>query len=491
MTGPLGHIGELAKARATKRSSERDDDQALAELEARPIGLPAGLEVEWLGVSGYRLSYEGQTIFVDPYLSRIPLRSLLLRRTALPDPAALEAFVRAPGEVAGVLVGHTHFDHAVDAPAIARRFGCKAYGSDSLVTLMGLHGLAEQTVEVEPYRTYELGPFEVSFTPSVHSKLLLGLAVPYDGDLTCEHLDGLTPNAYRCGQVWGISIRVAGLLFYHQGSANLIDDAIRPRELGTSTSSSPESPGAASPEDYWRRILPRLNPRTVVPTHYDNFFRPLGQRAGVRLQRAGSRSCRRRSARSAPTRGRGAAPRRPGLGAVLGGDLLDRAHRPHRPGAELGLERLQVEIGVAHRRPSAASRARSPRSRAGRPSSPSPAPPCAPPCPGASGSIATCSLPAEAFSWAARERLSGGDRRDLRRRSAGRPARRSRARSASPASILVARSSPSTPPGASKITLPLARKVATSVRSQASKAARRSSFVIRRPPRFIPRRKAT
>ena len=96
---------------------------------------------------------------------------------------------------------------------------------------MALHGLAERAVEVEPYRTYELGPFEVSFTPSVHSKLLLGLAVPYDGDLTCEHLDSLTPGAYRCGQVWGISIEVAGIRFYHQGSANLIDDAIRERSV--------------------------------------------------------------------------------------------------------------------------------------------------------------------------------------------------------------------------------------------------------------------
>jgi L-ascorbate metabolism protein UlaG (beta-lactamase superfamily) len=274
MPGPLRHIGELARAQVTKRSSERDDDQARAELEARPIGLPEGLEVEWLGVSGYRLSYEGQTIFVDPYLSRIPLRSLLLRRTALPDPAALEAFVKAPGEVAGVLVGHTHFDHAVDAPAIARRFGCKAYGSDSLVTLMALHGLAEQTIEVEPYRTYELGPFEVSFTPSVHSKLLLGLAVPYDGDLTCEHLDGLTPNAYRCGQVWGISIRVAGLVLYHQGSANLVDDAVRESDVDVFLAGVA---GRNFTDDYWERILPLLNPRTVVPTHYDNFFRPLGR----------------------------------------------------------------------------------------------------------------------------------------------------------------------------------------------------------------------
>ena len=275
MPGPLAHIGELAKARATRRSSGRADGQALAELETRPSGLPAGLEIEWLGVSGYRITCEGKTLFVDPYLSRAPLRNLLLRRPTLPDPGALDRFVHAPGEVVGVLVGHTHFDHAVDAPAIARRFGCTAYGSDSLVRLMGLHGLAEQAVEVEPYRTYELGPFEVSFTPSVHSKLLLGLAIPYDGALTCEHLDALSPNAYRCGRVWGISIAVAGVRLYHQGSANLIDDAIRERGVDVFLAGVA---GRGFTEDYWKRILPRLEPRVVVPTHYDNFFRPLGAR---------------------------------------------------------------------------------------------------------------------------------------------------------------------------------------------------------------------
>jgi L-ascorbate metabolism protein UlaG (beta-lactamase superfamily) len=275
MAGPLRHLGDLARARVTRRAAEREDGQVLNELEAKTLELPAGLEVEWLGVSGYRISFEGQTLFIDPYLSRVPFVDLLRRRPTLPDPAALDRFVHAPGEVAGVLVGHTHFDHAVDAPAIARRFGCSAYGSDSLLTLMGLHGLAERAVEVTPYRTYELGPFEVSFTPSVHSKLLLGLAVPYDGDLTCEHLDALAPAAYRCGQVWGISIEVAGLRFYHQGSANLIDDAIRERGVDVFLAGVA---GRSFTEDYWRRILPRLNPKVVVPTHYDNFFRPLGQR---------------------------------------------------------------------------------------------------------------------------------------------------------------------------------------------------------------------
>lgn len=273
MAGPIRHLGELARARATRRSSEAADRQRLVELEARPLQLPPGLEVEWLGVSGYRLSYEGRTLFVDPYLSRVPFRSIVSRRPALPSDAALDRFLRAPGETVGVLVGHTHFDHAVDAPAIARRTGCRAYGSHSLVNLMSLHGLADRAVEVEPYRTYELGPFEVSFTPSVHSKLLLGLAVPYDGELSCEHLDSLAPGAYRCGQVWGIAIAVAGLRFYHQGSANLIDEAVRERGVDVFLAGVA---GRSFTRDYWQRILPRLEPKAVVPTHYDNFFRPLG-----------------------------------------------------------------------------------------------------------------------------------------------------------------------------------------------------------------------
>ena len=107
MAGPLRHIGELAKARATRSSSRREDGQALSELEAKPLELPPGLEVEWLGVSGYRIAFEGQSLFIDPYLSRVPFRDLVLRRPTLPNPAALDRYASAPGKVAGVLVGHT------------------------------------------------------------------------------------------------------------------------------------------------------------------------------------------------------------------------------------------------------------------------------------------------------------------------------------------------------------------------------------------------
>src|SRR5436190_9365526 len=127
--------------------SEAAELGVLTELESRPLPLPAGLEVQWLGVSGYRLAYEGRSLYIDPYFSRVPLRSLLLHRTAVPHPATLDRYLPAADDAVGVLVGHTHFDHAVDAPAIARRFGCRAYGSSSLVHLMGLHGLGQRGVE--------------------------------------------------------------------------------------------------------------------------------------------------------------------------------------------------------------------------------------------------------------------------------------------------------------------------------------------------------
>ena len=253
--------------------SAHDDQQAMAELAQVPLGLPAGLEIEWLGTAGYRLTYEGQTIFIDPYVSRVPLKAVFQKRPARADVALHERhLLPRAGNVLGILVGHTHFDHAIDVPALAKRLGVKAYGSGSLGHLMRLHGLGDQVVEVDPHTPYELGPFIVTFVPSLHSKLLLGLAVPFDGELTCEHLDGLSPAAYRCGQIWGIHVEVAGATLYHQGSANLRDDEIRHRGVDVFLAGIA---GRSFTKDYWKRILPRLEPRIVVASHFDDFFRPL------------------------------------------------------------------------------------------------------------------------------------------------------------------------------------------------------------------------
>ncbi|MEH3053225.1 MAG: MBL fold metallo-hydrolase [Patulibacter minatonensis] len=273
-----GHAASFAQFLRRRAAREAADSSTLRDLAAVPLPLPAGLELEWLGTAGYRLTYEGCTLLIDPYLSRVPLGDVLRRRVALPDPTLQGPVLDADlGQVVGVLVGHTHFDHAIDVPSLARATGAPAYGSDSLVRLMALHGLADRAVEVEPRRAYELGPFTVTFVPSLHSKLLLGFAVPSDGALSCEHLDHLSPGAYKCGGIYGIRVEVGGAVLYHQGSANLIDDEVPTGGVDVFLAGIA---GRRFTDDYWPRILRRLDPEVVVASHFDDFFRPLAAPLG-------------------------------------------------------------------------------------------------------------------------------------------------------------------------------------------------------------------
>lgn len=261
----------LYLARPRRRST--DDLAAQRELAGGDLRhlLPRGLELEWLGTSGFRLALEGTTLLIDPYLTRLPLRALLARRPALPDPAAVAAHA---ARADAILIGHAHFDHVLDAPLIAQRTGAQVYGSRSTANLMQLHGLAGQAVEVEPYRTYGVGPFEITFVPSAHARLLLGLAVPMDGDISCEHLEDLTARAYGCGQVYGIHIRAGGATIYHQGSAELDDQAVAHRGVDVLLAAIA---GRGFSRHYLERAIRRLEPRLVVPHHHDDFFRPLDE----------------------------------------------------------------------------------------------------------------------------------------------------------------------------------------------------------------------
>src|SRR5688572_17580567 len=135
MLGPVGHLAS-AIAYAVRRGARREADRAaVADVHwrKRRDDLPKGLELQWLGTSGFRLSYEGHDVLIDPYLTRVPLRGL--RRAA---PGNWDTIAPHVGNASAILIGHTHFDHAMDAPLIARRYNAPVHGGRSLVQLMEL-----------------------------------------------------------------------------------------------------------------------------------------------------------------------------------------------------------------------------------------------------------------------------------------------------------------------------------------------------------------
>jgi L-ascorbate metabolism protein UlaG (beta-lactamase superfamily) len=255
------------------RARKARDARTAAELNWRnfDVDLPPGLRLQWLGTAGFRLGYEGFELLVDPYVTRSSSREVFGRRPLQPDQSLIAEHLPAAD---AVLVGHTHFDHALDVPPLSRRTGCRVYGSRSLCRLMALHGLVDRAVEVECGQVYPLGPFEVTFVESAHSKLLLGLEVPYEGELTCDRVDRLSGREYRCGRVYGIHVAVAGASFYHLGSANLIEERIRHRDVDYLLAGIS---GRGFTADFTARALRVLSPRVVVPHHYDQFLRPLSR----------------------------------------------------------------------------------------------------------------------------------------------------------------------------------------------------------------------
>ena len=156
----MGLLASAIGAAANREKHERANRATLRELPR--VGspglelLPSGLSLRWLGTAGFVLSYEGITVLIDPYVTRLSLGDLLRGRVVHSSGEALSRWVPAAD---AVLVGHTHFDHALDVPVIAGRDGCPVYGGTAMARLMTLHGLQHQAVVVQPYEVEEIGPF--------------------------------------------------------------------------------------------------------------------------------------------------------------------------------------------------------------------------------------------------------------------------------------------------------------------------------------------
>ena len=241
---------------------------------ARPTG--EGLAIRWLGTAAHVVSSPTTTLLLDPFLTRPSLGEVW--RPLRSDVAALDRWL--PDRIDGVLCGHSHFDHLMDAPAIALRSGAVLAGSRTTCAFGRAHGLpAERMIEVPATgRSFSIGDLDVRYVPSLHGRILLG-RVPFPGEV-----DGPPPTLparawhYRMGGAFGVLITWRGLTVYHNGSADLVDaqlEGTRADVLLVGLAGRQATP------DYLGRLTGLLDPELVVPTHHDAFFAPLER--GVHL----------------------------------------------------------------------------------------------------------------------------------------------------------------------------------------------------------------
>jgi L-ascorbate metabolism protein UlaG (beta-lactamase superfamily) len=233
-----------------------------------------GVFITWLGTAGVLVS-DGRTgLLIDPYVSRFSLSKVFLGSALHPGQDLIRQWVKRLGasNIHAVIVSHSHFDHALDAPYFALETGVPLLGSESTLNIgRGVCLPEKQLIVVQPGRAISIGDFSITVIESRHGSALFG-RVPFPG--TIDH--PLTPprpaRDYKLGTTYAILIKHPSGTILHHGSAGFLPDMYAGIQadvvlLGIA--------GRGDTKAYLAEVPLKVKSRVVIPIHFDDFFKPL------------------------------------------------------------------------------------------------------------------------------------------------------------------------------------------------------------------------
>jgi L-ascorbate metabolism protein UlaG (beta-lactamase superfamily) len=220
------------------------------------------IALTWLGVAGWQLDAGPTTVLVDPYYTR----PADLDAPVAPDPAAIAA--RAPARADLILVGHTHVDHALDAPAVALRTGAAIAGSDSTANLARASGVpGDRVLAFRARARIDRPGYTVDVIPSLHSKVgdeFLGGVLPPNPKLPLSKA-----MDYPEGGTFAYLVTISGQRIFFLGTANFIESNL----TGLDPDVAVIATGLREKvEDYTCRLMRVLDrPPLVYANHFDDW----------------------------------------------------------------------------------------------------------------------------------------------------------------------------------------------------------------------------
>lgn len=218
------------------------------------------IALTYLGVAGWQLDAGAKTILADPYFSRPDLDKLIV-----PDPAAIAA--HAPKRADLIVIGHSHVDHLLDAPAVALATGAQILGSESTAKVARASGVPDDhIITIKGGEDFAFDGYSVRVIPSLHSAL--GGKHVFGGPLAAATLPMAFAD-YAEGGTFMYLVRIAGHEVLIASTANFIErevEGLRPDVAIIATGLREEI------HDYTCRLLRALGrPRLVYATHFDDW----------------------------------------------------------------------------------------------------------------------------------------------------------------------------------------------------------------------------
>lgn len=255
-----------------------DIDEGLAEELAHRYKAPAkpgDLTATWYGVSAVLLQDDRNALFIDPFFTRPPgLLRMLTDREIAPDEDLIRQVLSQTDvpKLDAVIVSHSHFDHAMDAPLVARIMDADLVGSESTANLGRGAALADGRLKVpRPGETLRYGRFSVRLIESRHAGASGGRPTGMIGQplKTPAHY-----SDYRLGGTYSILIEHPQGRVLHHGSAGYLPGALQGERADVVFLGIALLPQL---RPYLQEVVDAVGARRVIPVHWDNFTRPLSE----------------------------------------------------------------------------------------------------------------------------------------------------------------------------------------------------------------------
>lgn len=210
------------------------------------------LSFRWLGVAGIELTLNERALLIDPFLTRPPLRYLRFGRP-MPD---MERIARHVPRCDYILVSHAHYDHLMDVPVLLRQNPkATAFGSPNACRVLEIADIPEHQRRIVGVNDrLDLAPFTVRVLRGKHVSLPPGLR--FTGRLSKRLHYPLRLSDYRMDECFAFFLEVDG---YHL----LYGEAPQPADILF-----------AAPMRLSLETLKTIQPRLIIPIHWDHFFRP-------------------------------------------------------------------------------------------------------------------------------------------------------------------------------------------------------------------------
>jgi L-ascorbate metabolism protein UlaG (beta-lactamase superfamily) len=246
--------------------------------------LSSRLRVTFLGASTLLFEDTSQAILIDGFFTRPKLGPFVSNTAVEPDNTAIDAALKQAQitttdeprtlSLAGVVVNHSHYDHAMDSSVVADRTGALLVGSNSTANIARGRMFPEERLRViSGGESFCIGRFRISIVRTGH-------VPPFGGGDITEPTDPTTVGDYKEGGTFAIFVQYSGRgrTILVQGSAGFAPGALQGKSaavayLAVGALSLPSNI-AVHRDAYWNEVV-TVAPRRVMPIHWDGLVGPL------------------------------------------------------------------------------------------------------------------------------------------------------------------------------------------------------------------------